>query len=121
MKTIIQRCLKWSRGHDKIEEFDENMYNINRYLKLKEKVKELRTIALTGIAEAGSGHPGASFSAAEIMGCVYFQILNNDIKHPSDPESRLFHQFKGSFGTGILCYFIPCWIFQRKKSRLYEN
>ena len=47
---------------------------MNRYLKLKEKLKELRTIALTGIAEAGSGHPGASFSAAEIMGCLYFQI-----------------------------------------------
>ena len=39
-------------------------------------------LAIQGIAEAGSGHPGASFSAAEIMGVLYF----HKIKHrPSDP------------------------------------
>ena len=112
MKTIIQRCLKWSGGHDKNEEFDDDMYNINRYLKLKEKLKELRTIALTGIAEAGSGHPGASFSAAEIMGCLYFQIMNNDIKHPSNPNRDYFinskaHSAPGYYATLSLAGSFP--------------
>ena len=49
--------------------------NIKRFLSLKNKIKEARTLALIGIAEAGSGHPGASFSAAEIMGSLYFQIM----------------------------------------------
>jgi len=39
-------------------------------------------LALIGIAEAGSGHPGASLSAAEIMGALYFQIMNLDIANP---------------------------------------
>jgi len=88
------------------------MYNINRYLRLKEKLKELRTIALTGIAEAGSGHPGASFSAAEIMGCLYFQIMNNDIKHPSNPNRDYFinskaHSAPGYYATLSLAGSFP--------------
>jgi transketolase len=92
--------LKWSGGHDKRKWYDDNMYNINRYLKLKEKLKELRTLALTGIAEAGSGHPGASFSAAEIMGCLYFQIMNNDIEHPSNPNRDYFINSKAHSAPG---------------------
>lgn len=58
------------------------MHDVNRFLSLKNKIKEVRTLALIGIAEAGSGHPGASFSAAEIMGALYFQIMNLDIANP---------------------------------------
>ena len=39
-------------------------------------------LAIQGIAEAGSGHPGASFSAAEIMGVLYFHKMKHK---PSDP------------------------------------
>jgi len=55
---------------------------MSRFLSIKNKVKEARVLALTGIAEAGSGHPGASFSAAEIMGSLYFQIMHVDITDP---------------------------------------
>jgi transketolase len=58
------------------------MHDVHRFLALKNKIKEVRTLALIGIAEAGSGHPGASFSAAEIMGALYFQIMNLDIANP---------------------------------------
>jgi transketolase len=58
------------------------MYNMSRFLSIKNKIKEARVLALTGIAEAGSGHPGASFSAAEIMGSLYFQIMHVDITDP---------------------------------------
>jgi transketolase len=54
-----------------------------RYLNMKAKIREIRINAIKGIAEAGSGHPGASFSAAEIMGVLYFRILKHD---PSNPE-----------------------------------
>jgi transketolase len=55
---------------------------MSRFLSIKNKIKEARVLALTGIAEAGSGHPGASFSAAEIMGSLYFQIMHVDITDP---------------------------------------
>src|ERR687889_946568 len=58
------------------------MHEVCRFLNLKNKIKEARTLALIGIAEAGSGHPGASFSAAEIMGALYFQIMHYDITNP---------------------------------------
>ena len=58
------------------------MHDVSRFLSLKNKIKEVRTLALNGIAEAGSGHPGASFSAAEIMGSLYFQIMQFDITNP---------------------------------------
>jgi transketolase len=58
------------------------MHTMSRFLSIKNKVKEARILALSGIAEAGSGHPGASFSAAEIMGSLYFQIMNVDIANP---------------------------------------
>ena len=58
------------------------MHKLSRFLSVKNKIKEARILALTGIAEAGSGHPGASFSAAEIMGSLYFQIMHVDITNP---------------------------------------
>ena len=53
-----------------------------RYLELNRKVRDVRMLAIQGIAEAGSGHPGASFSAAEIMGALYFHKMKHK---PSDP------------------------------------
>lgn len=76
------------------------MYKINRFLKLKEKVKELRKLALTGISEAGSGHPGASFSAAEIMGSLYFQIMNIDISDPFAKNRDYFINSKAHSAPG---------------------
>jgi transketolase len=54
-----------------------------RYLELKRKVRDIRMWAIQGIAEAGSGHPGASFSAAEIMGTLYFRRMRHDPRDPS--------------------------------------
>ncbi len=50
---------------------------------LKGKAKELRKTALTMIYTAQSGHPGGSFSAAEIMASLYFSEMNVD---PTDPK-----------------------------------
>src|SRR6476660_4648141 len=53
-----------------------------RYLNLKQQIREVRMLAIRGIAEAGSGHPGASFSAAEIMGGLYFRYVCFDLLMP---------------------------------------
>ena len=41
-----------------------------RYLNLKTIIRDIRMLAIIGIAEAGSGLPGASLSTAEIMGSL---------------------------------------------------
>lgn len=93
-------------------EDDKKVYYINRYLKLKQKIRELRILALTGITEAGSGHPGASFSAAEIMGSLYFQIMNVDLSNPSLSNRDYFvnskaHSAPGYYATLCLAGSFP--------------
>ena len=84
-----------------------------RYLNLKTKIRDIRMLAIVGIAEAGSGHPGASFSAAEIMGSLYFRIMKHDPLHPEWPERDYFvnskaHSAPGYYATlSIAGYFHP--------------
>jgi transketolase len=84
-----------------------------RYLELKRKVRDVRMWAIQGIAEAGSGHPGASFSAAEIMGTLYFRRMRHDPKDPSWPERDYFvnskaHSAPGFYSTlAVAGYFPP--------------
>src|SRR4051812_21354810 len=61
-----------------------------RYLNLKQQIREVRMLAIRGIAEAGSGHPGASFSAAEIMGGLYFRKMRHDPLKPHWHERDYF-------------------------------
>jgi len=84
-----------------------------RYLELKRKIREVRMWAIQGIAEAGSGHPGASFSAAEIMGTLYFRRMRHDPKNHSWDERDYFinskaHSAPGFYSTlAVAGYFPP--------------
>jgi transketolase len=71
-----------------------------RYLDLKRKIQEIRINAIEGIAEAGSGHPGASFSAAEIMGVLYFRRLRHNPANPNWTERDYFINSKGHSAPG---------------------
>lgn len=72
-----------------------------RYLNLKSKVKDIRINAIYGISEAGSGHPGASFSAAEIMGSLYFRRMKHDPDRPHWGERDYFINSKGHSAPGF--------------------
>ena len=71
-----------------------------RYLDLKRKIQDIRINAIEGIAEAGSGHPGASFSAAEIMGVLYFRRLRHNPANPIWTERDYFINSKGHSAPG---------------------
>ena len=62
---------------------------------LKEKAKELRKTALTMIYEAQSGHPGGSFSAADIVTALYYSEMRVDPKNPKWPDRDRFVLSKG--------------------------
>lgn len=78
---------------------------------LKEKAKELRKTALTMIYEAQSGHPGGSFSAADIVTALYYSEMRVDPKNPKWPDRDRFVLSKGHVcpilysALGILGYF----------------
>src|ERR1044072_5472011 len=71
-----------------------------RYLDLKRKIRDVRMLAIQGIAEAGSGHPGASFSAAEIMGTLYFRKMKHDPLKPDWSERDYFVNSKAHSAPG---------------------
>lgn len=55
----------------------------------------LRLLALEMIAKAGSGHPGGSFSAAEIVAALFFRVMRHDPKRPEWPARDRFILSKG--------------------------
>lgn len=52
------------------------------YYHIFKRVKEARKLVIKGTTTAGSGHPGGSFSMAEILGCMYSKFLRYDPKNP---------------------------------------
>ncbi|MFW6308786.1 MAG: transketolase [bacterium] len=63
--------------------------------KLEIKVNEIRKDIIDMICKAGKGHPGGSFSAAEIVTSLYFAVLNIDPDNPEGPERDRFILSKG--------------------------
>jgi transketolase len=57
--------------------------------------KKLRRHVITMIGKAGSGHPGGSLSAAEIVTVLYFKVLRHDPANPRWAERDRFILSKG--------------------------
>ncbi len=86
--------------------------NNEKITMLKDKAYELRRTALTMIHAAKSGHPGGSFSAAEIMAVLYFDQMNVDAKNPKWEDRDRFVLSKGHvcpilYSSLILKGFMP--------------
>ena len=69
---------------------------------LKFKAKKFRQLIVRMIAKAGSGHPGGSLSATDLITCLYFgkfedgqPILRHRPNEPNWPERDRFHMSKG--------------------------
>ncbi|OGW25064.1 MAG: transketolase, partial [Nitrospinae bacterium RIFCSPLOWO2_12_FULL_47_7] len=62
---------------------------------LEQTAKELRRKCLEIIHRAGSGHPGGSLSATDIVTALYFNEMRYDSKNPKDPKRDRFVLSKG--------------------------
>jgi len=62
---------------------------------LKVRANRLRQDVIEMTAEAGSGHPGGSLSSADIMSCLYFDVLRHNPKDPKWPDRDRFVLSKG--------------------------
>ena len=54
--------------------------------RLQEIARNTRKLILGTLAEAGSGHPGGSLSAVELLVTLYFYKMKHDPKNPHWPE-----------------------------------
>ncbi|OEG00134.1 transketolase [Vulcanibacillus modesticaldus] len=62
---------------------------------LKETANTIRKDIVKMVAEASSGHPGGSLSAADILTVLYFNEMNIDPNNPQDPNRDRFVLSKG--------------------------
>lgn len=73
----------------------------NEIAELQQTAKELRRKSLEIIHQAGSGHPGGSLSAADIVTALYFGVMKYDPDNPKTPDRDRFVLSKGHC-TGLL-------------------
>jgi transketolase len=71
-----------------------NKFNLS-VAELKTMAKKLRRHVITMIATAGSGHPGGSLSAADIITALYFKLLRYNPENPRWSDRDRFILSKG--------------------------
>jgi len=73
--------------------------------------KKLRRHIITMIGKAGSGHPGGSLSAVEILTTLYFKLLRHDPKNPRWPDRDRFILSKGHAAPVLYATLAECGYF----------
>ena len=71
------------------------------YYAIKKNILRARKLVIKGTNMAGSGHPGGSFSMAEILGCLFNKHLNFDPKNPSWEDRDRLVLSKGHAAPGL--------------------
>lgn len=62
---------------------------------LENKAKQIRRLIIQMLAKAGSGHPGGSLSATDLITVLFFAVLRHNPKDPHWPDRDRFHMSKG--------------------------
>ena len=70
---------------------------------LEKTAKKLRRHVIQMIATAGSGHPGGSLSAADIVTALYFKVMRHDPKNQRWSDRDRFVLSKGACRPHTLC------------------
>jgi len=78
---------------------------------LEKMAKQLRRHVITMIAAAGSGHPGGSLSAADIVTALYFKVMHHDPKNPQWPDRDRFVLSKGHAAPILYAALAECGYF----------
>ena len=89
---------------------------------LEKIAKELRKSILNVIFNAGSGHPGGSLSATDILTAIYFgDILQYDSSNPSDIKRDRFILSKGHASALMYCVLARAGYFPEEKLQEYRK
>ena len=73
--------------------------------------RKLRRHVINMISAAGSGHPGGSLSAADIVTALYFDIMNHDPANPHWPDRDRFILSKGHAAPVLYAALAECGYF----------
>ena len=81
--------------------------------RLEEIAARMRVDIIEMLARAGSGHPGGSLSAIDMVTALYFEVLRHDAKNPTWAESRPLRALQGPRG--------PCGLRGDGRGRLHRE
>ena len=62
---------------------------------LEQRALRIRRLIIQMLGLAGSGHPGGSLSATDLVTALYFAVMRHDPRSPTWPERDRFHMSKG--------------------------
>lgn len=82
---------------------------------MREKARQLRTMILEMLYEAGSGHPGGSLSAIDLMAVLYNNVMSHDPKNPKWKERDRFILSKGHIAPALYAILADCGYFDKKE------
>lgn len=89
---------------------------------LEQTAKEIRRKILRTIHKAGSGHPGGSLSATDILTALFFGgILKYDPRNPRDPGRDRFLLSKGHASALMYCVLATAGFFEEKHLDEYRK
>ena len=71
------------------------------YYQIKKNILRARKLVIRATSTAGSGHPGGSFSMAEILGCLFNKHLNFDPANPQWEDRDRLVLSKGHAAPGL--------------------
>ena len=85
------------------------------YYQIKKNVLKARKLVIKGTTAAGSGHPGGSFSMAEIMGSLFYKHLRYDTKNPEWEDRDKLILSKGHASPGLFSNMAVAGYFEESK------
>jgi transketolase len=91
-----------------------NYIHESKILELEEIARQLRIDSLEMIYKRGAGHPGGSFSAAEIVAALFFSKLRIDPQNPTWPDRDRFILSKGHASALLYSALARCGFFPRE-------
>lgn len=89
--------------------------------KLKAKAKQLRIDSVKLVYQAGSGHPGGSLSAADIMAALFYHHMKYDPKRPDWQDRDRFILSKGHCTPLLYSTFADVGYFPKEELATYRR
>lgn len=83
--------------------------------RIEQAARRLRCDIVEMLAEAGSGHPGGSLSAADIVATLYFGVMKHDPAQPKWPERDRFILSKGHAAPVLYAALAEAGYFPREQ------
>jgi transketolase len=86
-------------------------------VRLKDIARNTRKLILETLAEAGSGHPGGSLSAVELLVALYFHKMKHDPQNPNWQDRDRFLLSKGHAAPLLYAILAQCGYFPVEELR----